>query len=421
MKYSFPLLTLTVLTMNISFSEAADSDKSPVSIVVNTPGLVAFWDFKNRETDGEKRFIAHVPEGAKTNYPLDAANYVKDYWGTGPEATYADFPLLGRGPFGEAIRIENEENPDFRPFLFVPRSRLHDTPLDIKGKGKAVTVVVWAIRESGNHALAGIWHEGTDLKQEETNGIRKVERGQRQYALFAGLNKEGSACGHVSENGAGSFRLRYAMHKCNSADLSPEVPADSPIEVIDASWQCFAMTFDSETEELTGWLNGKSGDRWQDNPKQGGLIKSDYDAYMQGHYASLPGRQDGEDPSFPADQYYNPPEATPVSVKIIRQSADERVELREYGYTRVEVTLQKKDGDLWIETGRDLVGLRLNPWWYPHDLYSPKDAESGGPFTIGRVIHSSRTVGFTGWIGGVVVFDRALSAEELSNLTKLGK
>ena len=421
MKYSFPLLTLTVLTMNISFSEAADSDKSPVSIVVNTPGLVAFWDFKNRETDGEKRFIAHVPEGAKTNYPLDAANYVKDYWGTGPEATYADFPLLGRGPFGEAIRIENEENPDFRPFLFVPRSRLHDTPLDIKGKGKAVTVVVWAIRESGNHALAGIWHEGTDLKQEETNGIRKVERGQRQYALFAGLNKEGSACGHVSENGAGSFHLRYAMHKCNSADLSPEVPADSPIEVIDASWQCFAMTFDSETEELTGWLNGKSGDRWQDNPKQGGLIKSDYDAYMQGHYASLPGRQDGEDPSFPADQYYNPPEATPVLVKIIRQSADERVELREYGYTRVEVTLQKKDGDLWIETGRDLVGLRLNPWWYPHDLYSPKDAESGGPFTIGRVIHSSRTVGFTGWIGGVVVFDRALSAEELSNLTKLGK
>ena len=36
------------------------------------------------------------------------------------------------------------------------------------------------------------------------------------------------------------------------------------------------------------------------------------------------------------------------------------------------------------------------------------DAKSGGPFTIGRVIHSSHSVGFTGWIGGVAVFDRAL-------------
>jgi hypothetical protein len=71
------------------------------------------------------------------------------------------------------------------------------------------------------------------------------------------------------------------------------------------------------------------------------------------------------------------------------------------------------------EVGRDLVGLRLNPWWYPHDLYTPKDAHSGGPFTIGRVIHSSRSVGFTGWIGGVAVYDRALSAQELGALSKL--
>ena len=126
-------------------------------------------------------------------------NYIKDYCGTGREATYTGFPQLGRGPFGNAIRTVKETDPDFRPFLFVPRSRLHDTPLDIKGADKSVTVVVWAIRESGNHALAGIWHVGTDLKQQETAGIARVERGQRQYALFAGLNKAGSACGHVSE------------------------------------------------------------------------------------------------------------------------------------------------------------------------------------------------------------------------------
>ncbi|RFC47576.1 MAG: hypothetical protein DVB23_001057 [Verrucomicrobia bacterium] len=59
---------------------------------------------------------------------------------------------MERGPFGEAIRIRAEENPDFRPFLYVPRARLQDSPLDIKGAGKSVTVVVWAIRES---VLAG--------------------------------------------------------------------------------------------------------------------------------------------------------------------------------------------------------------------------------------------------------------------------
>ena len=58
-------------------------------------------------------------------------------------------------------------------------------------------------------------------------------------------------------------------------------------------------------------------------------------------------------------------------------------------------------------SSRDLVALRLNPWWYPHDLYTLPNDGSGGPFTIGRVIHSSRSVGFTGWIGGVAVFNRS--------------
>ena len=396
------------------YAADADGHANRTEVVTNTPGLVAFWDFVQREPQGQQRFTAHVPAGAKTNYPLDAANYIKDYWGAGREATYADFPQLGRGPFGNAIRIAKEPDPDFRPFLFVPRARLHDTPLDIKGADKSVTVVVWAIRESGNHALAGIWHEGTDLKQSETATIAKVERGQRQYALFAGLNKPGSACGHVSENGASSFLNKYALHKCNSAGQSPEVPADSPAEVLDRSWHCFAMTFDHRRDELTGWLDGESGDRWLDNPKNDKLLSSAYNAYMQGHFAETSGKESAEDAAFPKDQYYNPPESELLSVKALRESAEERVELREHRYTKIEVTL--RDGK---EIARDLVGLRLNPWWYPHDLYRPKDAQSGGPFTIGRVIHSSRSVGFTGWIGGVAVFDRALNAEELTKLADL--
>lgn len=412
-----PMMTrlLPLLVLSLAMSAAADTPKDRVARVTKTPGLVAFWDFVRREEGGEQRFLAHVPEGATNDYPLDAANYIKDYWGAGPDATYADFPLMGRGPFGEAIRIRAEENPDFRPFLYVPRSRLHDTPLDIKGAGKSVTVVVWAIRESGNHALAGIWHEGTDLKQKETSAIQKVERGQRQYALFAGLNKEGSACGHVSENGASSFLNRYALHKCNSVATSPKVPWDAPAEVLDASWQCFAMTFDHGTDEITGWLNGEAGERWLENPKDDRLISSAYNAWKQGHLHREPGMQEGEDPAFPKDQFYNPPEDEPLSVRVVSETPEERVELREYRYTKVKVV---KRGD--TET-RDLVALKLNPWWYPHDLYTPADDGSGGPFTIGRVIHSSRGVGFTGWIGGVAVFDRALTTEELKALTEVGK
>ena len=381
--------------------------------VSEMPGCVAFWDFVRREPAGLHRFTAHVPAGATNDFPLDAGNYIKDYWSEGREATYADFPLLGRGPFGNAIRIVKETDASFRPFLFVPRERLHNSPIDIKGAGKSVSVVVWAIRESGNHALAGIWHEGTDLKQQETSAIQKVQRGQRQYALFAGLNKEGSACGHVSENGASSFLNKYALHKCNSVAQSPTVPADSPAEVLDASWQCFAMTFNHETQELTGWLNGTSGDRWLENPQNDNLLKSAYNAYMQGYFNREPGLQPGEDPDFPKDQYYNPPEDKPVSTKVLTDTADEHSELQEYRYTRVKVTTSKG------KTTRELVALRLNPWWYPHALYTPKDDGSGGPFTIGRVIHSSRSVGFTGWIGGVAVFNRALTSEELGKLSSI--
>ena len=395
----------------------ADSCTERVQAVTATPGLVAFWDFTKREAPGA-RFTAHVPPGAKHDYALDAGNYVRDLWGQGPAASYADFPLLGAGPFGQAIRIKAETNPDFRPLLFVPRARLHDTPLDIKGAGQAVTVVVWAIRESGNHALAGIWHEGTDLKEKSTETIAKVERGQRQYALFAGLNKEGAACGHVSENGASSFLNKYALHKCNSAEASPKVPADADPATLAKSWRTFAMTFDSRTRELTGWLDGASGDRWLEHPQKDRLLAFAANAWLQGRLAKIPGLQEGEDPKFPADQYYNPPEETPVKVTVLAEVLAEgrarREELREYRYTKVKVTLA--DGR---ETGRELVALRLNPWWFPHDLYAPKADGTGGPFTIGRVIHSSRGVGFTGWIGGVAVFDRALTAAELARLHAL--
>ena len=414
------LYLLLFLAAAMSVTHAADSNTDRVAAVIKTPGCVAFWDFVKREPAGARRFTAHVPAGATNDYALDAGNYVKDYWGEGREATYADFPLLGRGPFGDAIQIRKEADATFRPFLFVPRARLQDSPIDIKGAGKSVTLVVWAVRESGNHALAGIWHEGTDLKLKEVAPIKKVERGQRQYALFAGLNKEGSACGHVSENGAGSFLYRFALHKCNSGDVSPAVPADAPAEVLDASWQCFAMTYNHETHELTGWLNGKDAGRWQENVRK--AIPPIYNAWLQGNLRRQPGAQPGEDPNFPKDQFYNPPEDQTITTKLISETADERAVLQEFRYTRVKVTQRKATDGTWATTSRDLADVRLNPWWYsPDSIYIPANDGTGGPFTIGRVIHSGKSVGFTGWIGGVAVFNRALTAQEIQRLSEVGR
>jgi len=62
-----------------------------------------------------------------------------------------------------------------------------------------------------------------------------------------------------------------------------------------------------------------------------------------------------------------------------------------------------------------------NPAFSPDHLYTPANDRTGGPFTIGRVIHSSRGVGFTGWIGGVAVFNRAQNPEGIARLPALGR
>ena len=71
----------------------------------------------------------------------------------------------------------------------------------------------------------------------------------------------------------------------------------------------------------------------------------------------------------------------------------------------------------WSPLERELVALRANPFWFGHDLYSPPTPQDGGPFTIGRVIHTSRSVGWTGYLGGVAVFNRPLTAKEIARLS----
>jgi hypothetical protein len=92
--------------------------------------------------------------------------------------------------------------------------------------------------------------------------------------------------------------------------------------------------------------------------------------------------------------------------------------VHEYDYTRVRVTYARQpDGTPGAIIRRDLLALRANPFWFGHDLYAPASPDLGGPFTVGRVIHSSRGVGFTGAIGGIAVWRRALRPDEVSALS----
>ncbi len=370
--------------------------------VLSTPGLVAFWDFVHRDPVSG-RFLAHQPPPATHDFSLEAVNYVRVWWGEGREASYADFPLLGEGPFGEAIEIRAEADATFRPVLLVPRERLHDSRLDVKGPGQSVSLMAWVRRTGGNHAIAGIWHEGTDLPG-PTGPARRVERGRRQYALFAGLAANpGAAAVHVSENGAASFGDRYARNLA----VTPEV--------LDDAWHAAGFVFDNRRNTATAYFDGVAAEFWIDEPEKHPFYQWPARAWLQAELRRRPGPDPGEDPSFPADQLYTPPERRPRQRRLLERRGEERVVLEEYEFTRVRVA---RRGRRILE--RRLVALKVNPFWFKGDLWAPPSVNEGGPFTIGRVIHSARSVGFTGWIGGVAVFDRALTPAEMRRLARTG-
>jgi hypothetical protein len=370
-------------------------------LVRGTPGFVALWDFVKRSGG---KFAAHQAKGDNRDFSLDAVNYVREYWGEGREASYNDFPTLGRGPFGDAVEFREEPDVTFRPCLLIPRERLHDSELDVKGPGRSVSMLVWLVRRSGNHAIAGIWHEGTDLL---LNGrpVPRSERGKRQYALFAGLAANtGASAAHVSENGGRSFGDRYARNLAVTPELIPAVSRDA----VDEGWTVVGFTFDNAQNAVTAYINGIATENWIDEPQKHPFFKWPAAGWLQVQLRN--------DPAYPTDQYYGPPERRARKRKVVETSGDRRVEVEEYAFTKVRVTREK--GRV---VGRELVSLKVNPYWFAHDLYSPVRPEDGGPFTIGRVIHTSRSVGFTGYIGGAAVFSRALSPSQMRRLSGIGR
>ena len=181
------------------------------------------------------------------------------------------------------------------------------------------------------------------------------------------------------------------------------------------------MVFNNEVNSVTAYLNGLTKEVWVENPKSSRFFKHTYNAWLQGQLAAQKGVQVGEDVDFPKDQFYELPEGKPLQVNIIKRSSDRVVQLETYPFSKIEATYQvQANGTLGKRLKRDLVALKSNPYFFGDDIYAPKTMEQGGPFTIGRVIHSNRHPTLSAWIGGVAVFDRALSGEEMKKLATIG-
>lgn len=390
-----------------------------VANVRKIPGLAAFWDFVLREPAGARRFTAHTASGAPA-FPLDAENYVRSYWNEGRAAGYADFPLLGRGPFGQAVQFHAEADANFRPVLLVPRSEIHDTGLDVKGPGASVSMAVWMIRQGGNHAIAGIWHEGTDLAVRGKRATN-VQAGRRQYALFAGLAaNDGAVAAHISENGGRSFGDIYARNLAVTRRRIPTVSPDATGKELDAAWSVVGFVFDNRKNTVTAYLNGEAEDYWIKEPEKHPFFRWPAIAWLQAKLHRLPGLQDGEDTAFPQDQFYEPPEDK-VRRRRLSASGSERVWELTYEFTKVQLTERRTSKGKWQPAEWKLLSLRANPFWFAHHLYTPTTKEDGGPFTIGRVIHSGWNNSTQQWIGGVAVYHRALTAGEMRRLANIGR
>ena len=117
-----------------------------------------------------------------------------------------------------------------------------------------------------------------------------------------------------------------------------------------------------------------------------------------------------------------PPETVSVREEVVSESLTERIVLRTYEFTKVRVTLRKDSAGRFSEVApAELVSLKANPYWFGHDIYAPRTPAEGGPFTIGRVIHSNRHPTLSARFGGVAVFDRALAGPEMGRLCAIGR
>lgn len=207
MKFVFYIGVLIFLVSfpTYNFGQSKENSKK-ISRIKQSPGLVAFWDFKEKEGKARKAF-------GKDKFPLSEKDGKVERVNEGPISGYA--AKFGNGAF---LSLENSKT----------------GALNLYGENQGVTVIAWVKWEGNTGFVGGMWNEYQD-------------GGKRQYGLFVSLpyyNGADQVCGHISKPGKPTPPFPYSI------DYSA-----SKQKVAKNEWQCIAFTYDGEY--IKSFLNGE--------------------------------------------------------------------------------------------------------------------------------------------------------------------
>ena len=206
--------------------------------VLQTRGLVAFWDFEHN-IDGVWTSRDNRPPQHQS-FPLylrqigDNQNYSPAQWPY--QEPEAEIIFDSSGPFGQAVRFNQGHI-----YGAVPRAAFDGTLLDIHGQ-QAFTMLAWVKFVGERHMVAGIWDEG---------GWHKYA-GRRQVALFAGLFRQKGVIAHVSSTGAASF-----PQSTIDGSQYARLRAIDGQAFEDEQWVMMGMSYNPNKNEVKAYLDGQ--------------------------------------------------------------------------------------------------------------------------------------------------------------------
>lgn len=202
----YTIIFLIFVTQIGAQTNIKSANSELLSKIKQTDGLVALWDFKEKE--GRDRKATGLGK-----FPLKEEN------GT--------LPRINEGPLsGYSAQFGNK--------AFLSLENPKTGALNIFGEKQGVTVIAWVKWEGNTGFVGGMWNEYQD-------------GGKRQYGLFVSLphyNGRDQVCGHISKTGKPTPPFPYSIDYSASAQT-----------VAKGEWQYVAFTYDGEW--IKSFLNGE--------------------------------------------------------------------------------------------------------------------------------------------------------------------